>query len=146
MITNSSTGGSDALAAAAAALAAASVTLNSTHPALSREALSHSKQLYEMASSLQLLNHSYCGEVIPCQGSAVPLPDPAASGAAAVAADGRGAVNSTGAAEMPWEAYPSESVYDDMAWAAAWLHKATGVCCTLIGDSKVTIHCTHLTG
>lgn len=119
--TNSSMGGADALAAAAASLAAASVTFNNTDPNYAAEALQHSKQLYQMASSLQLQNHSYCGIAVPCQGSAVPLQESGEAGAAAAAA-----AEGTPAAEVAWVAYPSSSVYDDMAWAAAWLYKATG--------------------
>jgi endoglucanase len=119
IITNSSSGGSDALAAAAGALAAAHVALNSTRSALATTALNHAKQLYSMALSVQLLSSSYCGTVVACQGEAVPLQS---AGAAAAAA----AAGSDNVTAVPWVAYPSSSKYDDLAWAAAWLFKATG--------------------
>jgi endoglucanase len=122
IITNSSSGGSDALAAAAGALAAAHVALNSSRSALAAKALNHAKQLYSMALSVQLLNSSYCGAVVPCQGEAVPSQDGSLSAAAAAAA----AAGSENVTAVPWVAYPSSSKYDDLAWAAAWLFKATG--------------------
>jgi hypothetical protein len=118
-ITQSSTGGSDALAAAAAALAAASVAVNQTRPALAAQALNHAKQLYSWASSPSLYNTTYCGAVVPCRGIAVPLQG---GWSAAQAAGGGGG----GTVEVPWVGYPSSSALDDLSWAGAWLHRATG--------------------
>lgn len=121
-------GGSDALAAAAAALAAASLALNFSRPALAAEALYHSQQLYAWASSPAVFNISYCDTVVPCQGAAYPREAPwsAALVAAQAAAIGGGATPAP--VEVPWVAYPSSSVLDDLAWAGAWLHRATGEC------------------
>jgi hypothetical protein len=74
-----------------------------------------------MAVSLQLLNSSYCGAAVPCEGSAVPLRDTSISAGAAAAAAASDDVE-----PVQWVAYPSSSKYDDLAWAAAWLYRATG--------------------
>jgi hypothetical protein len=140
-ITQSSTGGSDALAAAAAALASATVAMNSSRPALAAQALTHAKQLYDWASSAALYNTSYCSTVVPCTGAAVPL---AGLWTASQAAGGDAG---TGPAEVPWAAYPSSSVLDDLAWAGIWLYQATGgpagsssLCAVLHGGCYIAVY------
>lgn len=118
-ITRSNTGGADALAAASAALAASAVAINQTRPMLAAQALTHARQLYDWASSSDMYNTSYCGTVVPCKGTAIPLYDEWTAAHEAIA-------GSTHAVEVPWVAYPSSSALDDLAWAGIWLHKATG--------------------
>lgn len=72
-ITQSSTRGSDALAAASAALAASAVAINQSRPMLAAQALSRARLLYQWASSAAIYNTTYCGVVVPCEGSALPL-------------------------------------------------------------------------
>lgn len=120
-ITRSSTGGGDALAAASAALAAAAVAVNQSRPALAAQALSHARQLHSWASSAQFYNTTYCGTVVPCRGVAVPL---SSNWTSTQAAGGSG--GAAGVDEVAWVAYPSRSSLDDLAWAGAWMHRATG--------------------
>lgn len=119
-ITQSSTAGSDALAAAAAALASTAVAINGSRPALAAQALSLARQLYAWASLAGMYNTTSCGTVAPCAGSAVPLQGLWTAGQAA------GGDAGTGPAEVPWVAYPSSSNLDDLAWAGVWLYQATG--------------------
>jgi hypothetical protein len=98
-VSRDSKGGADAVAAAAAALAATSLVF-ADDTAYSRTAQLHARQLYELATQMQPLNSSYCN-VVPCFEGLV-----------------------TGG--YRWKAFLSDSVYDDVAWAAAWLYKATG--------------------
>lgn len=131
-ITQSSTGGGDVLAAAAAALAASAVAIKQQRPALSIQALGRARLLYDWAHAPALYNTTYCGTVTACRGAAVPIDVPwsaaASAAAAAAAADGGAAAMGPVAVEVPWVAYPSSSVLDDLAWAGVWLHRATGVC------------------
>lgn len=119
-IDQDSTGGSDALAAAAAALASSAVAMKTSRPALAAQALSHARQLYTWASSAALYNTTYCGTVVPCTGYAVPLQGMWTASQAA------GGDAGTGPAEVPWVTYPSSTVLDDLAWAGVWLYRATG--------------------
>lgn len=119
-ITRNSTGGADALAAAAAALAASAMAINSTRPMLAAQAVGHAQQLYAWATSEALYNTTYCGSAVPCVGAAVPLQGGVTAAQEAVVGGGAGAV------PVPWVAYPSSSALDDLAWAGMWLHQATG--------------------
>lgn len=98
-ITRSSKGGADVTAAAAAALAATYEVFKSTDPTYASSALKHAQELYALATNLPV-NATYCAEVACFEG-----------------------LKSGG---YRWKAYLSESVYDDLALAAAWLYKATG--------------------
>lgn len=105
-------------------MAATSIAFNATDPGYAANALNHAKQLYDMATQMSPINSSYCN-VIPCfeglpyvfvkAGSAMP--------------NGAIAQEDT---YLPggyrWKAFLSSSVYDDLAWAAIWLYKATGMC------------------
>jgi hypothetical protein len=85
---------------------------------LAAQALSRARLLYQWAASAAFYNTTYCGSVVPCEGAALPLHG---SWSAAQAAGG-----SQDAVLVPWAAYPSSTVLDDLAWAGAWLHRATG--------------------
>lgn len=95
-----SPGGSDAVSAAAAALAATSTLFARSDPPYAQSALTHAQQLYRMATQMANVSASYC--------AAVPCFEGLAEGG------------------YRWKAFPSSSVYDDVAWAATWLYKATG--------------------
>lgn len=92
-----SKGGADITAAAAAALAATSEVFKTSDKTFADSALSHAKDLYDMATNLP--SAPSCAEV-PC-------------------------FEGIRAGGYRWTAYISESVLDDMALAAAWLYKAT---------------------
>lgn len=98
-ITLSSKGGADVVAAAASALAATYEVYKNSDSTYASSALNHAQQLYALATNLPS-NATYCAEVACFEG-----------------------LKSGG---YRWKAYLSESVYDDLALAAAWLYKATG--------------------
>eukprot|EP00879_Flechtneria_rotunda_P004438 GHRR01004689.1.p1 GENE.GHRR01004689.1~~GHRR01004689.1.p1 ORF type:complete len:1077 (+),score=332.23 GHRR01004689.1:2028-5258(+) len=104
-INPNSKGGADAAAAAAAALAATYQVYKSTDPSYAQSALSHAQELYGLATMLPT-NGTYCV-----------LKD----GDFSICAEG---IKTGG---YRWTAFISNSVYDDLALAAAWLYKATGV-------------------
>lgn len=87
------------MAAAAAALAATYQAFKVYDPAYAQTALVHAQQLYGLATVLPA-NGTYCEEVQCFEGL------------------------KTGG--YKWRAFPSTSVHDDMALAAAWLYSATG--------------------
>eukprot|EP00878_Enallax_costatus_P018168 GHUV01019116.1.p1 GENE.GHUV01019116.1~~GHUV01019116.1.p1 ORF type:complete len:324 (+),score=74.13 GHUV01019116.1:1555-2526(+) len=98
-ITRTSKGGADVVAAAASALAATYEVYKASDTTYATSALNHAQQLYALATNLPS-NATYCAEVACFEG-----------------------LKSGG---YRWKAYLSESVYDDLALAAAWLYKATG--------------------
>jgi hypothetical protein len=103
----SSPAAADVWAATAAALAAASLQLKTTHPDLSAEALSLAKVLYaEAVAARPQPNVTHC-RLVACEAWGPPQ---------------QGDVP----AQLLWQGFPSTTALDDMAWAAAWLHTATG--------------------
>jgi hypothetical protein len=63
-ITRDSSGGADAVAAAAAALAATHQAFKELDPVYAQAALKHAQQLYTLATLLPAKN--YCQEVVDC--------------------------------------------------------------------------------
>ena len=144
-LTLASSGGAEVLAAASAALASASLALrlprlrddpaadrasrdapgssslgpdeDAPDDALAAEALRHARQLYTFALALQTATRSR------------PPPPGTPAGAAPTYCaaldcfEGRPPSEGGG---YRYLAFPSSSASDDLAWAAAWLHKATG--------------------
>ena len=140
MVYSNSSAAADIFAATSAALAASSIALIRTHPDLAAVALKTSLQLYTAAATAgggagPVANATHCQW----------------SNATAAAAGGGGVVGgeqqqqqqghgvpqfappllecevwSTAANASVWRGYPSTTALDDMAWAAAWLYKATG--------------------
>jgi len=111
--------GSDLAGEAAAALAAASIAFTDTNSSLASGYLKHAKQLYEFAST-------YTG----CLGwPAKPLRNPLLPPHQATVLalhvhypTGYYSSSITDAGSF----YPSTSYTDELAWAAAWLYRATG--------------------
>ncbi|KAI8475596.1 MAG: Six-hairpin glycosidase-like protein [Monoraphidium minutum] len=102
-VTAASPGGADAAAGAAAGLAAAAAALARVDAAWAAGARAKAESLYRLASAIgpqASANGSYCS-VAPC-------------------------FEGMPSGSFRWRAFPSDSVFDDMAWAGAWLHRATG--------------------
>lgn len=129
-LTNTSAAGAEVTASAAAALAATSLLFQSSDAAFSAKALQHAQQLMQLAQQIRSSsNASYCNLVACCEllPGAPPQSGGAGCGGAGAGMGLTGGVQQTLAGvEYLWRAFPSSSVDDDMAWAAAWLFKATG--------------------
>ncbi|KAI8463461.1 MAG: glycosyl hydrolase family 9-domain-containing protein [Monoraphidium minutum] len=104
-ITANSPGGADAAASAAAALAAASLALAPSDAAFAARALASASSLLDLAQRLRARS-----DTPHCAAVACALEQPAGGGAGGAT----------------WRGYPSASVDDDLAWGAAWMHRATG--------------------
>lgn len=107
-ISVTSRGGADAAAAAAAALTSSYMAFRGSDQAFALRCLQHAQQLYALATALPA--KSVCEAVACYEG----LP-------------GGG---------YAWKAFPSTSVYDDLALAAAWLHVATGARVACAGAAR----------
>jgi hypothetical protein len=115
-----SEGGADVVAAASAALASTAMVFAGVDKAYADLALSHAAKLYDFALKMQPLNTSYC-KVVPCY----ELVDGPAARASRVD-DGSNATKVTeDGRAVKWSAFNSTSQFDDVAWAAAWLYRAS---------------------
>ncbi len=118
-ITLSSDGGADLIAAASAALSTTAMVFAGVDKEYADLALSHAAKLYDFALKLTPLNSSYC-KVVPCyelsEGTVKQTTLDDGTNVTKVTEDGR---------YVKWSAFNSTSQFDDVAWAAAWLYRAS---------------------
>jgi endoglucanase len=118
-ITLASDGGADAVAAASAALSSTAMVFSSIDRAYAEQALNHAAKLYDFALKMQPVNASYCKvaqcyELSESELKQKVLDD--GTNVTKVTEDGR---------YVKWNAFNSTSAFDDVAWAAAWLYRAS---------------------